>query len=212
MIGTNTGSSFAEMLPTCVCSDKPGCGSVLNQRRQNALQRIELVIEHMVRHLNESLYISELSRIAGVPGPHFFSVFRSLTGFSPMEFFTRLRMGRACGLLRDQGLSIKQAADIVGYKDAFYFSRTFKKVIGISPRRYRKKMRDRQGEKGVLAPTTIGRRAITKLESWQFSLRSSFEDGGLNRSETLLGNGHPEPSLQIGQVTINGLLEQSDPK
>lgn len=57
-----------------------------------------------------------------------------------MAYFIRLRMQRACELLRGPGLSVKETAAMLGYQDQFYFSRTFKLVVGMPPSDYRKSM------------------------------------------------------------------------
>ncbi len=68
---------------------------------------------------------------------HFSSLFRRSTGMSPMEYFIQLKMQRACQMLLNENLKIKDIAVDVGYDDAFYFSRLFKKTMGMSPEQYR---------------------------------------------------------------------------
>jgi AraC-like DNA-binding protein len=85
-----------------------------------------------------------LSAIAGVSDSHFFPLFKSATGCTPIDFFIRLRMTRACELLQNQKMTIKEVADLIGYDDPFYFSRLFKSVIGVAPRDYRRMIADPQ--------------------------------------------------------------------
>ncbi|HYG24059.1 MAG TPA: AraC family transcriptional regulator [Verrucomicrobiae bacterium] len=99
--------------------------------------RIAKVIEYMLAHLHMPLCASELSAIAGVSTSHFFSVFKSATGESPMDFLIRLRMSRACELLRDRSVKVKDVARLIGYDDEFYFSRAFKGMTGLAPSAYR---------------------------------------------------------------------------
>jgi YesN/AraC family two-component response regulator len=56
-----------------------------------------------------------------------------------MEYFNRLRMQRACELLQTTGRPVLEIGCKVGYNDPYYFSRAFKKIIGVSPNEYRKK-------------------------------------------------------------------------
>lgn len=51
---------------------------------------------------------------------------------TPVEFLNRLRVEKAVAMLRD-GMSVKDAAQEVGFSDAFYFSKTFKRLQGVSP-------------------------------------------------------------------------------
>jgi YesN/AraC family two-component response regulator len=52
-----------------------------------------------------------------------------------------MKIQRACYLLDSTGQSVKQVAASVGYDDAYYFSRLFKKTIGVAPNEYRKHRR-----------------------------------------------------------------------
>jgi len=115
--------------------------------RGDAIQRIEPVIRHMLLHINEPVRISTLSALAGVSESHFFTLFKSATGCAPIVFFIRLRMQRACELLRDQRITVKETAITLGYDDPLYFSRAFKLVVGKAPRDYRNSMRAQPPEK-----------------------------------------------------------------
>lgn len=101
-------------------------------------RKMEAVIKYMILHLSEPQRISTLSNIAGLSASQFISLFKRISGCSPMNFFIRLRMQRACELLRDRELRIKEVAFTLGYKDPFYFSRMFKTIIGVSPNCFRK--------------------------------------------------------------------------
>jgi AraC-like DNA-binding protein len=114
-----------------------GHALTLRQRRRVA-RSIEPAIDYMLHHVNEPLSNSTLCEIAGMSASHFSSLFRSVTGYPPMDFFIRLRMHRACELLHHQGLSIKEAAALLGYDDPCYFSRVFKSFVGVAPGKYRK--------------------------------------------------------------------------
>jgi AraC-like DNA-binding protein len=102
-----------------------------------AARKIEPSLKHMLEHLAEPLRVSKLSALSGVSNSYFFSLFKSATGRAPIDFFIHLRMRRACELLRDRKLNIKEVAFLLGYDDPFYFSRLFKSVIGMAPRQYR---------------------------------------------------------------------------
>jgi len=69
---------------------------------------------------------------------HFSTKYKDVTGYSPIQHFIMLKMEKACYLLDITSRSINQISDDLGFDDAQYFSRQFKKVIGVSPREYRK--------------------------------------------------------------------------
>lgn len=72
-------------------------------------------------------------------------VFKETTGESPISYLIRVRLVKACGLLAGNGASVREIARQVGYEDAYYFSKLFKKYYGVSPMEYR-----RMKEKPVL--------------------------------------------------------------
>ena len=84
----------------------------------------QLTLDHMVQH-------SRLSK------SHFIRLFKDQTGHSPMDYFIQLKMQHACMLLVFRELTISQIGMDLGYKDPYYFSRAFRKVIGMSPTEYR---------------------------------------------------------------------------
>lgn len=65
-------------------------------------------------------------------------VFKEATGESPINYLIRVRLSRACELLDNTDISVKEVARHVGYKDVYYFSKLFKKYYGVSPLFYRK--------------------------------------------------------------------------
>lgn len=81
--------------------------------------------------------LEELAAQAGVSVSHFSALFRMETGFSPIDFLLRQRMAAAARLLATTQEPIVSVSESVGYEDPFYFSRSFRKIMGCSPRNYR---------------------------------------------------------------------------
>lgn len=97
------------------------------------------VIGHMRSHLDAPQSLEALASLAGLSKYHFLRQFRAKTGYAPLDFFQRLRIERACELLTASTRSIAAAARDVGYTDPYYFSRVFSRVMGMSPRDYRRR-------------------------------------------------------------------------
>ncbi|REE78962.1 AraC-like DNA-binding protein [Paenibacillus taihuensis] len=80
----------------------------------------------------------ELADIAGVSESHFYRLFHALHGQSPAGYIDRLRMNRACELLREPGSNVTDVAMDLGYKTSQHFATVFKKYIGVSPSQWKK--------------------------------------------------------------------------
>jgi AraC-like DNA-binding protein len=100
-------------------------------------ERIDETIDFMQQSIGGVMNISELAAIAKLSPSHYAVVFKRKTGYSVLDFFIRLKMQEACRLLDMTNLPIKSIADRLGYEDALYFSRAFRKVMHIPPREYR---------------------------------------------------------------------------
>ncbi|MFC4809686.1 helix-turn-helix transcriptional regulator [Paenibacillus sp. GCM10023250] len=79
----------------------------------------------------------ELAARVGVSESHFYRLFQELHGQSPASYVDRLRMARACELLRRPESSVTGVAMDLGYKTSQHFATLFKKYVGASPTRWR---------------------------------------------------------------------------
>jgi len=98
---------------------------------------------HIHHHLDKPITLGELARQAGLSVPHFNRVFRKLFQVSPMHYVLQKRIARACTLLTETSMPVKQISRAVSYDDPYYFSRLFRKMMGISPSEYRRKKQPR---------------------------------------------------------------------
>lgn len=96
-------------------------------------ERIRPMVSHMRKHLRERVGRRELARVFRITPEHVNALFRKELGVTPTQFLHRERMARAYRCLRDQGMSVKEAAAQVGFDDPFYFSRVFKRTFKRSP-------------------------------------------------------------------------------
>jgi len=99
------------------------------------LQQIESIMQ---QHLHLSLSLDVLAEEVKLSKYHLAKKFRHLVGQSPIQYFINMKMQHACFLLDSSNLSVKQVSADLGYDDTYYFSRLFKKTIGLSPDQYRK--------------------------------------------------------------------------
>jgi AraC-like DNA-binding protein len=83
--------------------------------------------------------VAELAAEARVSRSSLSALFRRLVGMSPMAYLARWRLLLAARILRDEGLSIREAADRVGYEADAAFSRAFKRQFGVAPGAFRER-------------------------------------------------------------------------
>jgi AraC-like DNA-binding protein len=82
--------------------------------------------------------VAELASVAGMSRSAFALRFKQLVGETPLEYLTRWRMYKAVLLLRDGDKKLMDVANAVGYDSDASFSKTFKRIVGITPGAYRR--------------------------------------------------------------------------
>jgi AraC-like DNA-binding protein len=105
-------------------------------------QLLEPVVEYLQQHLTDpELDVSTLASLSGVSEVYLRQVFKKQHGVSPSGFVIRQRLQLAKQLLKEN-YSVAQVSEAVGYRDPLYFSRLFKKKLGLSPTEYRSTHRE----------------------------------------------------------------------
>jgi AraC-like DNA-binding protein len=92
----------------------------------------------MDRAYAQPLDVPALARIAHASEAHFTRTFRATFGETPHRYLQRRRVERAMFLLRETDVSITDICYQVGFGSPGTFSRTFRDIVGRSPRAYRK--------------------------------------------------------------------------
>lgn len=129
-----------------------------NSREVREIRKIEESIGYMMQHLDRPLRVSTLATEVNISLSHFFYLFKRHVGRTPIDFFIRLRLQRACRLLEETEMSVKAIAYTLGYDDPFYFSRVFKSFNRISPSQYRSRKRaDGKNNQGLLTDSILSR-------------------------------------------------------
>ena len=99
---------------------------------------IQKSISFMKENMEKHLSLEEISTQIGYSPSHFSMLFKKQTGHSPLTYFNLLKMQQACLLLDTTDMKINQICYKIGIEDTYYFSRLFSKIMGMSPREYRK--------------------------------------------------------------------------
>ena len=82
--------------------------------------------------------VASIAKSYGITVSHFIRSFKSIYGITPNEYRQNHRISQATNLIKMTNLSIQDIANQCGFCDPLYFSRIFKKRVGVSPLKYRK--------------------------------------------------------------------------
>lgn len=109
-----------------------------DQQHHNGQDKIiQRALQYVEDHLHEPLTLSMVAANVHLNPTYFSEYFKIKTGGNFTPFLTRLRMEEAKRVLKNPCLKINEIAASLGYSDARYFSKTFKEVMGITPKEYR---------------------------------------------------------------------------
>lgn len=98
-------------------------------------------------NFHKEISLDDVSREVDISPYYFSKIFKEETGKNFIEYVTEIRMEKAKELLQSSTLSMKEICGEVGYADPNYFSRTFKKNVGLTPTEYKE---GRSSEKKIL--------------------------------------------------------------
>lgn len=105
--------------------------------RTSRFHSISETQDYLRQHLDQRLTLDDMASHAGLSKSHFMRLFKEQTGFSPVDYFIHLKVQRACMLLAVTHQTVHEISQAVGYDDPYYFSRIFKRIVGIAPSKYR---------------------------------------------------------------------------
>lgn len=112
--------------------------SVISLERYEKTAMVDNIIAYINENYMKPISLAQISANTYLSPIYISKVFKDATGESPINYLIHIRLSKACELLDDSNVSIKEVARQVGYTDAYYFSKLFKKYFGISPMHYRK--------------------------------------------------------------------------
>lgn len=99
---------------------------------------IREALEYIEKHYMETIRLEDIADAVNLNPAYFSTIFKKETGENFLDYVHLYRINIAKDMLRNHNRSIIDIAMSVGYNDAKYFSKVFKKYIGIKPSDYRK--------------------------------------------------------------------------
>jgi transcriptional regulator GlxA family with amidase domain len=99
---------------------------------------VNAAIHYMKENLGKKLTLAELADYTGYSSSYFSNLFLKRTGYAPLSYFNQIKIQKACQFLDFTDMKVNQVCYRVGIEDAYYFSRLFSQIMGMSPREYKK--------------------------------------------------------------------------
>jgi two-component system response regulator YesN len=93
---------------------------------------------YVVNHVDEKIGLTIISNYLNISKNYFCSLFKQETGENFLNYVTKIKMQRAKYLLKEKNMRIYEVCNYLGYTDTTYFTKLFKKYIGMTPNDYKK--------------------------------------------------------------------------
>lgn len=110
-----------------------------NKATSYMLEETERATRYFSENYNKPICIEEYAESRHVSACWFIRQFKHYTGMPPMQYILSIRIANAQNLLETTSYTVSEVASIIGYDNPLYFSRLFKKQLGMSPTEYRKR-------------------------------------------------------------------------
>lgn len=101
-------------------------------------ENLERILSLMHNNFDQHIDIKEYAKICCVSEDHFIRLFKAYTGLPPYNYQLKLRIDRAIEMLENTQITVSNCAETVGFQNAAYFSKVFKRFTGHSPSYYKK--------------------------------------------------------------------------
>lgn len=121
-----TGAIAREIVLLLACRWHPS-------ERNQISSRVQAMIDYIRANLTSPISRLSLAQTFHVSPAYVNSLFQRELGITPTALINRERVVSAHNLMFEQGLSVKEAAQAVGFQDQFYFSRVYKRIMGYPP-------------------------------------------------------------------------------
>ena len=100
---------------------------------------VRIAKRYIRRHYNEDISLSRLAAIVHISPVYLSRLFKKSEGINFLDYLNQYRIEVAKKMLVDVCLQINQVSELSGFKNTKYFSKVFKKIIGITPSEYRRR-------------------------------------------------------------------------
>ncbi|MBQ8527087.1 MAG: response regulator [Lachnospiraceae bacterium] len=113
------------------------CKNIMMRKEAQSSSVIDKAKDYIGARYNKDISLDDVSREVDISPYYFSKIFKEETGENFIEYVTGIRIKKAKELLQNSEMSMKEICAEVGYSDPNYFSRTFKKNVGVTPTEFK---------------------------------------------------------------------------
>lgn len=117
-----------------------------NKKDIERQERVQVMLVYIHTHYADELSLKDIADAGMMSIAQCNRCFNKMLNVTPYEYLIQYRLQKATNLLKDATLNVTEISEIVGFNNVTHFIQAFKKVYGISPKKYR--MMEDQDEKG----------------------------------------------------------------
>lgn len=100
--------------------------------------KVEKMKKHIIAHMDQKLTIEDIAREMKLSTVYCGALFQKHNKYTISQYLNGIRINKAANLLSSGDFTVSEAAYQCGFDDIYYFSKTFKKLMGIPPSKYKK--------------------------------------------------------------------------
>jgi RpiB/LacA/LacB family sugar-phosphate isomerase len=108
-------------------------------------RRLQRVLEYVKENIDKDLSVAEMAEVVGMSQYYFSKLFKLSTGTTPHQYVMRQRVERAQELLREGGTALVEVATHVGFETQSHFTSVFRRLVGITPKKFREMRAENTG-------------------------------------------------------------------
>lgn len=109
---------------------------VYNNTALSANRHVRDIKLYISKNYSEPLTVEKIASVVQLNPVYCGALFKREEGRTILEYMNHIRISRAVSLLKEGNFNVTQISEMCGYKDVFYFSKTFKQIMGVSPKKY----------------------------------------------------------------------------
>ena len=131
-------------LMASICRNIPSVDVHPNAKALRSWERVKQMLQFIHSNYQEDLTCAQIAGSANISESECLRCFRSTIGTTPIQYLREYRILEAARLLSSTGIPVAVVAAECGFQDVSYFTKTFREIMGRTPRAYRSSLNDGQ--------------------------------------------------------------------